>query len=66
MVECRIMSKNEWRITSVAIEVEMERIARLLQKSVQFQSRTTTPHALRQSQEVKDSRDLVIRINGAK
>jgi hypothetical protein len=34
-------SKDEWRITSAAIEMEMERIADLLQKSTQFQSRTT-------------------------
>ena len=33
------MSRDEWRITSGAIEMEMERIAGLLQKSAHFQSR---------------------------
>ena len=42
------MSRDEWRITSAAIEMEMERIAGLLQKSTHFQSRTVTPHPLRQ------------------
>ena len=45
--------KDEWRITSGAIELEMERIAGLLQKSIQFQSRTTAPHPLRQRHETK-------------
>jgi hypothetical protein len=44
-------SRDEWRITTTAIEREMERIAGLLQKSVHFQSRTSTPHPLRQRQE---------------
>ena len=44
-------SKDEWRITSRAIELEMERIAGLLQKSIHFQSRTSTPHPLRQRHE---------------
>ena len=38
------MSKDEWRITSGAIEMEMERIAGLLQKSIQLQSRTPGAH----------------------
>lgn len=38
------MGKDEWRITSGAIEMEMERIAGLLQKSIQFQSRTPKAH----------------------
>jgi hypothetical protein len=59
-------SRDEWRITSGSIEMEMERIAGLLQKSVHFQSRTSTPHGLRQRQETNDARELVISINGAK
>jgi hypothetical protein len=59
-------SKDEWRITSGAIEMEMERIAGLLQKSIYFQSRTSAPHGLRQRQETKDARELVISIDGAK
>jgi hypothetical protein len=37
------MSRDHWRITSAAIEMEMERIAGLLQKSTHFHSRTTAP-----------------------
>jgi hypothetical protein len=48
------MSKDEWRITSAAIEAEMERIAGLLQKSAQFQSRTSVAHSLRQRHEIKE------------
>jgi len=48
------MSKDEWRITSAAIEAEMERIAGLLQKSAQFQSRTSAAHSLRQRHEIKE------------
>jgi hypothetical protein len=40
-------SKDHWRITTAAIQLEMERIAGLLQKSVHFQSRTTASHAAR-------------------
>jgi hypothetical protein len=46
-------SKDEWRITSAAIELEMERIAGLLQKSIHFQSRTSAPHPLPQRHETK-------------
>ena len=46
-------SRDEWRITSASIELEMERIAGLLQKSVHFQSRTSAPHPLRQRQETE-------------
>ena len=45
--------KDEWRITTGAIELEMERIAGLLQKSIQFQSRTSAPHPLRERHETK-------------
>jgi hypothetical protein len=34
-------SRDEWRITSASIELEMERIAGLLQKSVHCQFRTS-------------------------
>jgi hypothetical protein len=53
-----IMNKNEWRISSVAIQVEMDRIAGLLQKSVQ--SRTTAPHALRQRHEIEAAQKLAL------
>jgi hypothetical protein len=46
-------SRDEWRITTGAIQLEMERIAGLLQKSVHFQSRTSTPHPLRQRHETE-------------
>jgi hypothetical protein len=58
-------SKDEWRITSGAIEMEMERIAGLLQKSIHFQSRTSAPHGLRQRHETEAARELVISIDGA-
>jgi hypothetical protein len=41
-------SNDEWRITTASIELEMERIAGLLQKSVHFQSRTRAPDPPRQ------------------
>jgi hypothetical protein len=44
-------SRDEWRITTAAIQLEMERISGLLQKSIHFQSRTTAPHPLRQRHE---------------
>jgi hypothetical protein len=47
------MSRDEWRITSGAIEMEMERIDGLLQRSIQFQSRTSAPHPLRQRHETE-------------
>ncbi len=47
-------SRDEWRITTAAIQLEMERIAGLLQKSVHFQSRTTTAHTSRQRHEAQD------------
>ena len=53
------MSRDEWRITSAAIEMEMERIAGLMQKSVDFQSRTSAPHALHQRHETKATADLI-------
>jgi hypothetical protein len=37
------MIKDEWRITSHAIELEMERIAGLLQKSTRYYSRGERP-----------------------
>ncbi len=46
-------SRDEWRITSASIELEMERIAGLLRKSVGFQSRTSAPHPLRQRHETE-------------
>jgi hypothetical protein len=46
-------SRDEWRITTGAIQLEMERIAGLLQKSVHFQSRTSAPHPLRQRHETE-------------
>jgi hypothetical protein len=42
------MSKDHWRITTAAIQLEMERISGLLEKSIRFQSRTSAPHPLRQ------------------
>ena len=51
-------SRDEWRITSGAIEMEMERIAGLLQKSIQFQSRTSAPHPLRQRHETEAAPEL--------
>jgi hypothetical protein len=59
-------SKDEWRITTAAIQLEMERIAGLLQKSVHFQSRTSVPHALRQRHEVKAAAELLTSIHAAK
>ena len=41
-------SRDEWRITTAAIQLEMERIAGLLQKSAHFQSRTSAPHPVRE------------------
>jgi hypothetical protein len=35
------MIKDEWRITPTAIQLEMERIAGLLQKSIHFHSRAS-------------------------
>ena len=52
-------SRDEWRITSGAIQLEMERIAGLLQKSVHFQSRTSTPHPLRQRHEAEPVADPI-------
>ena len=46
------MMKDHWRITPTAIQLEMERIAGLLQKSIHFQSRTSASHAIRQRHEV--------------
>lgn len=40
--------RDHWRITTTAIQLEMERIAGLLEKSAHFHSRTSTPHPLRQ------------------
>lgn len=40
--------KDHWRITTAAIQLEMERIAGLLEKSVHFHSRTSAPHSLRE------------------
>ena len=42
------MSKDYWRITTAAIQLEMERISGLLQKSAHFQSRTSAPHTVRE------------------
>jgi hypothetical protein len=47
--------KDHWRITTAAIQLEMERIAGLLEKSVHFQSRTSTPHPLRERHEAARS-----------
>ena len=44
-------SRDHWRITTAAIQLEMERISGLLEKSIHFHSRTSTPHALRQRHE---------------
>jgi hypothetical protein len=53
-------SRDEWRITSASIELEMERIAGLLQKSVHFQSRTSAPHPLRQRHETEPAPVLTV------
>jgi hypothetical protein len=52
-------SRDEWRITTSAIELEMERLSGLLQKSVHFQSRTSTPHPLRQRHETEPAAELI-------
>jgi hypothetical protein len=52
-------SRDEWRITTGAIQLEMERIAGLLQKSVHFQSRTSAPHPLRQRHETEPTTETV-------
>jgi hypothetical protein len=46
-------SKDEWRITPNAIQLEMERIAGLLQKSVHFHSRTSAAHSIQQRNETQ-------------
>jgi hypothetical protein len=46
-------SRDHWRITTAAIQLEMERIAGLLEKSIHFQSRTSTAHTLRQRHETE-------------
>jgi hypothetical protein len=51
-------SRDEWRITTAAIQLEMERIAGLLQKSVHFQSRTTAAHTLRERHETESATKL--------
>jgi hypothetical protein len=53
------MSNEEWRITSAAIELEMERIAGLLQKTIQFQSRSSAPHPQRLRHEIDPLRELI-------
>ena len=52
-------SRDEWRITTAAIQLEMERIAGLLQKSIHFQSRTSAPHPLRQRHETEPAPELI-------
>jgi hypothetical protein len=52
------MIKDEWRITTAAIQLEMERIAGLLQKSIHFQSRTSAPHPIRQRQATEPVAEL--------
>ena len=47
------MSKDHWRITTAAIQLEMERLAGLLQKSAQFHARTSTPHSIRERNDVR-------------
>ena len=60
------MIKDEWRITSAAIEREMERIAGLLQKSIHFQSRTSAAHPVRHRNEVKDAASRMPELIGRK
>jgi hypothetical protein len=55
-------SRDEWRITTAAIQLEMERISGLLQKSVHFQSRTSAPHALHQRHETKVTPELTLEL----
>jgi hypothetical protein len=50
--------KDEWRITTAAIQLEMERIAGLLQKSIHFQSRTSAPHSAQQRHEAVAAGEL--------
>jgi hypothetical protein len=52
-------SRDEWRITTAAIQLEMERIAGLIQKSVHFQSRTSAPHGLPKRHETKTPAELL-------
>jgi hypothetical protein len=51
-------SRDHWRITTTAIQLEMERIAGLLQKSAHFQSRTSAPHTLRERHETEPAPKL--------
>ena len=55
------MSKDDWRISTAAIEREMERIAGLLQKSIHFQSRTTAPHPVHERHETREPAALITR-----
>lgn len=48
-------SRDHWRITTAAIQLEMERISGLLQKSAQFQSRTSAAHSVRERSEAPTS-----------
>ena len=47
------MIKDHWRITTAAIQLEMERLAGLLQKSAQFHARTSTPHSIRERNDAR-------------
>jgi hypothetical protein len=49
-------SRDEWRITTAAIQLEMERIAGLLQKSVHFQSRTSAPQSSHQPRQAEPAK----------
>jgi hypothetical protein len=48
-----MLVKDHWRITTHAIQLEMERLAGLLQKSAQFHVRTSSPHSLRERNDVR-------------
>jgi hypothetical protein len=54
---------DEWRITTAAIQLEMERIAGLLQKSIHFQSRTSAPHSAQQWHEAVAAGELARKRN---
>ncbi len=49
-------SRDHWRITTDAIQLEMERIAGLLQKSVHFQSRTSAPQSSHQRHQAEPAK----------
>lgn len=52
--------KDHWRITTAAIQLEMERIAGLLEKSERFRRRTAEAQARRAAEDVADATARVV------